>query len=405
MLKPFSYKQGLLSISLLLASAPTMATPLGTADMFNAYGLSGFNYENVDIEGVIGSAGNITYTKGDTGREAGSTPYTVYGGGDVTITDHHVYNGGIQAGGKITVSGSGIDGGISTKDSADLTGGNYNNETIISEKDTTLRSTTFTNGTVHVGGNFDNENGGTFTGSTLFKGPGATTTADGWYLNQGTVVDGAAPNVELIDHAQISADIKSASDNYAAQTANGTVTNPFSEQWVFSGGSDLNIFDFDGSDLAHLSVLTFEGARDATYVFNVSGENIDFGSLGDKIGGWFYFADQMNVSLFDDLSSKILFNFYEATSVDIYGSVFGSILAPLADVYVYGGDLGGAINGSVYANNLAGYGQINNIAFTGMDVPPSRGQVPIPATLWLMGLGMIALLRQQTQRRKTTASS
>jgi len=399
MLKPFSYKQGLLSISLLLASTPSLATPLGSADMFNAYSLTTFNYGSVDIEGVIGARGNIVYQGGDTGRKAdSSTPYTVYGGGDVTITNHHVYNGGIQARGKITVSGSGIDGGISTKDSADLTGGNYNNETIVSEKDTTLRGATFSNGTVHIGGNFDNESGGNFAGSTLIKGPGATTTADGWYLNQGSVVNGAAPNVEIIDHTQISADIRSASDLYAAQVANGTVSNPFSEQWIFNGNSDLNIFDFSGADLAHLSKLTFEGARDATYVFNVSGENIDFGSLGDNIGGWFFYNEQMSVDLFDDLSSKILFNFYEATSLDIYGSVFGSILAPLADVHY----TDGAINGSLYANSISGDGQINNILFTGEG---STNNVPEPAPLALLGLGLIPLLMRKKGNNKTALSA
>ncbi len=399
MLKPYSYKQGLLSISLLLASTPSLATPLGSADMFNAYSLTTFNYGSVDIEGVIGAGGNIVYQGGDTGRKAdSSTPYTVYGGGDVTITNHHVYNGGIQARGKITVSGSGIDGGISTKDSADLTGGNYNNETIVSEKDTTLRSATFSNGTVHVGGNFKNESGGNFAGSTLVKGPGATTSADGWYLNQGSVVNGAAPSVEIIDHAQISTDIKNTSDLYAAQTANGTVSNPFSEQWVFNGNSDLNIFDFSGADLAHLSKLSFEGARDATYVFNVSGENIDFGSLGDNIGGWFFYNEQMSVDLFDDLSSKILFNFYEATSLDIYGSVFGSILAPLADVYY----TNGAINGSLYANSISGDGQINNILFTG-EGPANN--VPEPAPLALLSLGLIPLLMRKKGNNKTALSA
>ena len=68
MLKPFSYKQGLLSISLLLATTPALATPLGTAEIFNAYSRTNFNYGSVDIEGVIGAGGNIVYQGGDTGH-------------------------------------------------------------------------------------------------------------------------------------------------------------------------------------------------------------------------------------------------------------------------------------------------------------------------------------------------
>lgn len=391
----FSNKKKALSICLplliLATSGTASATPLGSADMFNAYSRTTFNYNTVDIEGIIGASGDITYIGGDTGRYATSAhPYSIYGGGDVTIQNHHIYNGGVQADGNVSISATTIGGDVEGKDSVFINGGSFSGTTaptpsITSEGNVTLQSLTVQNGTVHVGGHFDNEWGGNFSGSTLVMGPGATTSADGWYLDQGSVTTGPAPSVDVIDHAQVSADIVSASQSYASAPSNGTLLNPWAEQWVFQGDESINIFDIDGSDLAHIASFSFEGSRDATYVINVLGTDVDFGLPSDFIGGFFINGTSMTVDNADDISSKILFNFVNATNLDIYGSVFGSILAPYADIYY----TSGAINGSVYANAISGNGQINAISFDGEGVTT---EVPAPAPLALLLGGLVPLM-------------
>jgi len=404
MLKRLPQKANLLAITLALSSTSALAGPLGSAGMFNVYASGNIDYGQVDVEGVVGAGGNISFTNGGLiGNQIGNGNTTsVYSGGSFTF-GHPGQGGtiykGVQAGSNVALSNTGIGGDIASKGDVTVYQGSKSvpSMNITSEGSTTLTSFGFNNSSVHVGGNFDNEGGGNFTGSTLVKGPGATTTADGWYLNQGSVTNGDAPNVELFDHNQAAADIASASQAYAAMSANGTVANPYAEQWVFSGNSDLNIFNVDGSDLAHLASLTFEGDMNSTYVINVAGVNIDFGSLGDKIGGFFSDAGKMavDVNIFDEFSGKILFNFFEATDLDLYGSIFGSVLAPNADVWVQGGGDGGALNGSLWANSISGYGQINNIGFTGSG--PSAS-VPGPATLPLMIAGLAGLFWQA--RRK-----
>ncbi len=393
MLKSLNTPKNILAISLLLVNAPAMATALGSADMFNAYSLGTFNYGSVDIEGVIGAGGDITYTGGDTGRYAPSdAEYTIYGEKNVTVTNHHVYNGGIQAGGTISTTDTTLGGNIGANKDVNITRGSFSSAspTITSEQNVTLTGLAVQNGTVHVGGVFDNEAGGNFTGSTLVLGPTASTTADQWYLNQGTVIAGSNPEVTLIDHQQIANDIISASQSYASQDANANTINLGNQEWLFEGTSDLNIFDFTGSDLANLASLSFTGDASATYIINVEGSDISFGLVDHLIGGFFFNGEQMSVDTHDDISSRILFNFFEANTLDIYGSVFGTILAPYADVYY----VNGAINGSVYAGSLSGDGQINAISFNGEGVTPPS-QVPVPAT-WLLMLCGLLWMKQRT---------
>jgi choice-of-anchor A domain-containing protein len=401
MLNPLTQQRSIFSLALLLTSLPALATPLGTADMFNAYATGNMTYGSVDIEGVIGSSGNITFNGGDTGRKANG-PYTIYSGGDVNITNHHIYHGGVQAGGNVSISGTSVDGSISNKGATTLTNMGFG---VPAASVTSGGNVTFSgmslNGSVYTGGNFVGGNGAGVTGKVTASG---TVTAPSWYLKGGYEEGAVPPVVNIIDHQQVAQDIQNASNAYAQMDASGAVLNPYAEQWIFDGDQSLNIFDFNGADLAHITQFTFDGARDATYVFNISGTDISFGSNGDKIGGWLYnfegFIEKMQVGLFDDISSRILFNFYEATSLDIYGSVFGSILAPSADVYVYGGTLGGAINGSLYAKNISGDGQINNISFDGEE----PRQVPEPASLALLAIGLVPLLMRRRGNKTTFAA-
>ncbi|MGR3322076.1 MAG: collagen-binding domain-containing protein [Pseudooceanicola sp.] len=112
-------------------------------------------------------------------------------------------------------------------------------------------------------------------------------------------------------------------------------------------------------------------ASDETLIINVSGTSGNFGlnGLGDK-----------------SVSRNILFNFYEATDLNLNTAVWGSILAPFAHVTGFGGSTeGSVIAGSIHQNN----GQIHLQPFGG-DLP-GMPQVPLPAGIVLLGTALLGI--------------
>ncbi len=145
--------------------------------------------------------------------------------------------------------------------------------------------------------------------------------------------------------------------------------------------SDLQIFNLDGLDLLDAHTFNFDtaGIADgATVVFNVSGTtagltNMDLGAL-------------------KNISSNVLFNFYEAETLQLSGiGVEGSILAPLA----YVDNPMGVIEGTIIAESWNGMMQQNHNPFTPYNPTPE------PATLFLLGFGVIGLA--VARRRKSAA--
>jgi len=464
-----------LLISLLLGiPVVCSASYLGPAEMYNAYAISSFNYGSTDIQGIIGSGGDINYDGGDVGSTADpvTNPYSIYSGGNVTLTGHAVKNGGIQADGAVTTTDTSIAGDINSGSSVTITRGSMaSGATIDNDGDLTtnnfqVQGTVTSQGSVSItsgstlgpinatgnvttskaglGGDITSEGqieikegsmasplnftsngdfkannnlikghvhtGGTFTGKSGSivgtveavggRGPGNT-----YYIAPANMVEGAAataPNVSIaahqsdaIDHGAIADAILNASSTFASMPANGTVSEPYSNQWLFSGSSDLNIFDIDGSTLGFFDSLTFDGLAGAAFVLNVAGTEINYG-LG-KAGGFHFLND-----LFEFDPSKILFNFFEAEILNIHGSLHGTVLAPLADVTTDGS---GTIFGSLYADNISGTSQINSIYFDGSS--PEIGeiaQVPAAATLSLFGIGLLALLRRNRKNLAATKS-
>lgn len=124
-----------------------------------------------------------------------------------------------------------------------------------------------------------------------------------------------------------------------------------------------------------------------TLVFNVSGAAGSFnnGNMGlDALSGY-----------------NVLFNFYEATTVDVRGLV-GSILAP----YATANTSGGVVNGTVIVDTWNAQTQINanhyfntvELAGLRLDGGKDGGAVPEPGSIALV-LGGLALLGA-TRRRK-----
>ncbi|MGI3213059.1 collagen-binding domain-containing protein [Roseovarius tibetensis] len=146
------------------------------------------------------------------------------------------------------------------------------------------------------------------------------------------------------------------------------------------GGSD-GVAVVRGSS-ALVSTGTFKGVQTSTgsradipTIVNIPGETVRIGAN------------------FNETLSNVLFNFYEATTLDIDRAFNYSILAPFASVT----STGGGTNGVVVAGSLTQRNEFRPIdgerLFDGF--PPDAGQatapVPVPAPALLLGFALAAL--------------
>lgn len=204
---------------------------------------------------------------------------------------------------------------------------------------------------------------------------GANNTAN---TNGGTVTAGVAgiPTAQYISTFQtLSAELNALSDT--GGTANTSDQNNINFQSV-AGPDGIAVFHIDGSVLANGTFNGISAPSGVTTIINVSGTAPTIGVNGN-------FTDTM-----------VLFNFYEATSLNIQSAFNYSILAPLATVTLNGG----GINGTVVSYNLTQNAEIRPAHFQG-NLPSSASTVvPIPGAA---GLLLSALVFGGIAARRRTA--
>lgn len=244
----------------------------------------------------------------------------------------------------------------------------------------------FTSNALTVGGNLN------ATGGTVFHGNvavGGSITSTGLTIAAGTQTANAALplnfSTELVS-------LKNISSAAAALTSNGTITKP--GNLVFTGSNtSLNVFSIAASNLFVGSGVAINIPVGSLAVINVTGTSFNSGSTG----GWTINGQTIDNSNAGRASS-ILYNFSDATALNIGGSWGGSILAPKADV-----TLGwGGFYGSLYADDVVSSSEFYQARFTGYDkiTPPiSTAPVPEPAT-WLLMVGGFVLLGMAMRRRR-----
>lgn len=154
------------------------------------------------------------------------------------------------------------------------------------------------------------------------------------------------------------------------------------------GGLDTYITSLPLAQLADFtSVFTTPEALGSRVVFNISGDVVNLTSKDwlIKTNDWMQHNE-----------SNILFNFYEATSLTINTSLYGSVLAPKADVFGNGGMINGQLIASSFTTGINGGGtQLNRPTFNA-DTPPSTANTvdvnePTAIALLLAGLFGIGL--------------
>ncbi|MBX3378835.1 MAG: choice-of-anchor A family protein [Phycisphaeraceae bacterium] len=174
------------------------------------------------------------------------------------------------------------------------------------------------------------------------------------------------------------ADVTNASSYCSSLSATNTVTLPGGQPAgvVFNsvaGPGGVAVFSVNGNSLfqnnnVQQMDINMNGAT--TVVINVAGTSITYNG-GNMVGGF-------NIPN----ASKIIWNFYEATTLNIDRHFFGAILAPNAVL-----SNSTAIEGSVFADSFNQHGEVH--------LPNFAGLIPAPGALALAGFGLVVAGRRR----------
>lgn len=187
---------------------------------------------------------------------------------------------------------------------------------------------------------------GTNTGNTVIGFSSVVTT---YSMNNLNGVGGQPLRDNPLDFAAIGTTLQCSSQAWAALPANGTVTNDFGTLQFRGSDPTLNVFTFDGSNVAGSGVslasangINFAIPAGSFVLANILGNNVGFGSYSIT------FSSDPGPSP----GSRILWNVPQATAFFHRSlNIVGSVLAPFAAITANGS---GQINGQLIAFSYDG---------------------------------------------------
>lgn len=142
------------------------------------------------------------------------------------------------------------------------------------------------------------------------------------------------------------------------------------------GSGGFSVINIAASDLFSnglVQTINLNLAGASSLVINVSGTSVDFTTGGNFAGS---FAN-------DDARSRVLWNFYEAETINLRGKAFeGALLAPNAFV-----EHQGVISGLVVAESMNSMSEIH--------LPGYQGVLPSPGSMALLGMGGLVASRRR----------
>ena len=247
-------------------------------------------------------------------------------------------------------------------------GGNFNSDQSITPRGNAQGTVTPSiKGTLVVGGDLAGR-------PTMNNGTVVTNTLSGTVQGgNNTVTTGASVPVQDVRNAMegLSKDLAQLTDTGASYDFSDWNQMSLSSGTPVDGSSVLNL---SSADFLKTGTLKTFGNLANTFIVNVAGSVINIGAN------------------FNQDDSSVIFNFYEATEVNV-NSTFGfGILSPLATLNLYAG----GTDTFVVGNDVNQYTEVRG-TFTGTLPSP----VPLPAAGWLLlaSIGGVAALRR---RRKAS---
>nr|WP_315212011.1 choice-of-anchor A family protein [uncultured Duganella sp.] len=235
----------------------------------------------------------------------------------------------------------------------------YGGYALIVGRNFTFTSGAVTNGDTYVGGTSTLNQSGTL--ATPVKG-------------------GAAP----VNMTALAASLTSTSQALAQVATTGSAQQKWGGVYISGTNSAVEVIDLDATWLNSSSYYNLSNMKaGATLIVNFSGSSATFSGGYQAFDGY-----------------NVLFNFADATTLNIATGFTANVLAPNASVT----NGSGVINGNVVVNNWNSGVQINaNHYFVATDIPGLASAVPEADTyaMMLAGVGLVGVM---VRRRKRAAA-